>query len=50
MKHIRLSSKIAVLVGVGLFVASAPVWAVTGIIGAVTLIATGTIGCIETEA
>jgi len=50
MKHIRLSSEIAVLVGVGLFVASAPVLAVTGIIGAVTLIAVGTVGCIETEA
>lgn len=50
MRHIRTASEIAVLIGIGLFVASAPVWAITGIIGAVTLIAVGTVGCIETEA
>lgn len=46
----RTASKFAVLIGVGLFIASAPVYTVTGIIGAVALVAFGTVGVIETEA
>ncbi|MFU0831721.1 MAG: hypothetical protein ACFWUC_07480 [Oscillospiraceae bacterium] len=50
MCHIRTASKAAVLIGTALFVASAPVFNVIGLIGSITLFATGTIGCIETEA
>lgn len=50
MKRIRTASIIAVCIGIGLFISSAPVAAATGIIGAVALIAVGTVGCIETEA
>jgi hypothetical protein len=45
----RTASKFAVLLGAGLFIASAPVCNVIGIIGSVSLFAVGTVGCIETE-
>lgn len=50
MNHIRTASKLSVLIGTGLLIASWPVGTITGIIGAVTLIIVGTVGCIETEA
>lgn len=50
MSRIRTASKFAVLLGVCLFIASAPICTATGIIGSVALIAFGTVGVIETEA
>lgn len=50
LRRLRLASESAALIGTGLFIASAPIGTATGIIGAVTLIVVGTVGCIETEA
>lgn len=50
MNRIRTASKLAALISVGMFVASAPVFNIIGIIGSVMLFAFGTVGIIETEA
>ena len=50
MKRIRIAAEFAVILGVGLLVASVPVEAVTGAIGAAALIIIGTIGCVESKA
>lgn len=46
----RIASKFSVCLGIGLFIASLPSESILGIIGAVSLIIIGTVGCIETEA
>lgn len=50
MTRIRTAFILSVCIGVALFVVCAPISAIAGIVGAVTLIAVGTVGCIETEA
>jgi len=48
--HVRTALKFAVCIGLGLFIASLPSGSILGIIGSVSLMAIGTVGCIETEA